>query len=50
MTGLTDHRNNLAMLDSHPHGSLCKPIDFHAADRELALIVSRKRGESVSAS
>jgi DNA-binding response OmpR family regulator len=43
VTGLTDHRDRFAMLDLHPDGYLCKPIDFAVADVDLARILEKKR-------
>ena len=43
VTGLTDHRDRFAMLDLHPDGYICKPIDFAQADAELARIIARRR-------
>jgi DNA-binding response OmpR family regulator len=43
VTGLTDHRDRFAMLDLHPDGYICKPIDYDKADAELARIVARRR-------
>lgn len=42
VTGLVDHRDRFAMLDLHPDGYLCKPIDFAVADAELAKILEKK--------
>ena len=43
VTGLTDHRDRFAMLDLHPDGYLCKPINFTRDDAELARFLARKR-------
>lgn len=43
VTGLTDHRDRFAMLDLHPDGYLCKPINFERDDAELARFLNRRR-------
>jgi DNA-binding response OmpR family regulator len=43
VTGLTDHRDRFAMLDLHPDGYLCKPVNFERDDAELARFLARKR-------
>lgn len=43
VTGLADHRDRFAMLDLHPDGYLCKPIDFAQADLDISTIIERKR-------
>ena len=42
-TGLTDRRDRYAMLPLGPDAYFCKPIDFAAADRELARLVQARR-------
>lgn len=49
VTGLVDHRDRFAMMNLHPDGYLCKPIDFAEADHELGRILARKRGATESA-
>ena len=43
VTGLTDHRDRFAMLNLHPDGYICKPLDYEVADAEIARILQRKR-------
>lgn len=43
VTGLVDHRDRFAMLNLHPDGYLCKPIDFTQADLDISAIIERKR-------
>jgi DNA-binding response OmpR family regulator len=42
VTGLTDHRDRFAMLDLHPDGYICKPLDYDKADADLARIIARR--------
>ena len=50
VTGLVDHRDRFAMMNLHPDGYLCKPIDFADADLELARIIQRKRTSAATPS
>ena len=49
VTGLTDHRDRFAMLDLHPDGYLCKPVNFERDDVELARFLARKRSMAAKA-
>ena len=43
VTSLVDHRDRFAMMELHPDGYLCKPIEFAVADAQLASILEKKR-------
>lgn len=49
VTGLTDHRDRFAMLDLHPDGYLCKPVNFERDDAELARFLARRRNMAAKA-
>ena len=49
VTGLTDHRDRFAMLDLHPDGYLCKPVNFERDDAELARFMARRRNMAAKA-
>lgn len=48
VTGLTDRRDRYAMLNLHPDGYICKPLDYAVADAEIARIIERKRSGIVA--
>lgn len=47
VTGLVDHRDRFAMMDLHPDGYLCKPIDYAQADLDISAIIERKRAAAL---
>ena len=47
VTGLIDHRDRFAMMNLHPDGYLCKPIDYAQADLDISAIIERKRAAAV---
>lgn len=48
MTGLSDHRDRMAMLRLSPDGYICKPIDFPRAERELVVAIAHARERSAA--
>lgn len=43
MTGLSDHRDRMAMLPLKPDGYICKPMDFKAALVDIAAAIAHAK-------